>query len=363
MKPTGTGRRPILFVGEAPGELEDERGEQFVGKSGSLLRTTLERLGVDLDDCTKTNSFICRPPSNLAQDLYIESCRPNLLKAVRDHKPRVIVLLGGSAVKGLIPSERDDAVGSITKWVGWQIPSHEHQAWICPTYHPSYLLRMKDPVLDLLFRGHLRSAIKLEETPIPGEPLETLKKRVEIVTSERETRLKLKDLAKRKGILAFDYESTGIKPDHPKHRIVSCSFCLDGEGTWAGMITPDLHRYLSRVLKREKLLKVASNLKNEERWTIAKLGHPVASWFWDTMLASHVMDNRGQISGLKFQSFVRFGIADYDSAVEGFLKSTDGSGFNRIHEIPVRDLLLYNGLDSLLEFRLMVLQREAMRFK
>lgn len=363
MEPGGDGERSILFVGESPSKREDSKGTQFAGSSGKYLRKVLKsmpkELRMDPDDGWKTNAVICRPPRGI-EDLHIACCRPNILKTVREKGPKVIVLMGGAAVKGFLPTEREADVGAIGRWVGWTIPSHEHKAWICPTYHPSYLLRMNDRVLDRLFKRHLRRALELEQVPIPGEDLEALKKRVELIPGGDAAKSRLRDLSKRKGVLAFDYEANRIKPDDRRCKIVAASFCLDGEDTFAVRVTEDLYPYLSRVLVNPKLKKVAANLKNEERWTRAKLGHPVAAWYWDTMLAAHYLDNRGHISSLKFQTFVHFGISDYGRVVAPYFERTDENGFNAVEEVPVDELLLYNGLDSLLEYRLMEVQRKQM---
>jgi DNA polymerase len=361
MKPTGEGSRSILFVAEAPGKQEDEEGVQLIGQSGQLLRDVLDRLDCDLDDCIKTNAVICRPEKNKIQELHIESCRPNLLNTIRELKPRVIVLLGGSSVRSLIPTEREeDAVGRAGRWVGWRIPSFEYQAWICPTYHPSYLLRTKDAVLEKMFREHLRQALRLEhKTPHGLDPV-ILKKQIEIIRSSRDARLRLKDLARSHGTVAFDYETTGLKPDFlPEHRIVACSFCLNGEGTFSFLVDESHHPLMSKVLKNKALRKVGHNLKMEERWTRAMLGHGVRGWFWDSMLASHILDNRGHISSLKFQAFVRFGLADYNKVVAHYIEP-NAQGLNRIEECPKEDLLTYNGMDSLLTYKLMRKQRGEM---
>jgi len=361
MKPTGKGKRSILFVGKAPGTKEDREGKHFIGKPGALLRDELKKLRRPLEDCKKTNAAICHPPKDQLKDVHIECCRPNLLKTIREFKPSVIILLGSAAVKALIPTDREGATGGIKKWVGWTIPSHEHQAWICPTYHPSFLIKMDDPVLSLLFRQHLKKAITLEKTPIPHhESLAEMKKKVELIMSPRLARLKLKDLSKKEGLLAFDYENTGLKPEHPKMRIVSVSFCYEGEDTFAFMMHPSIKGALSRVLKDPSLKKVASNLKYEERWTRNKLGHGVAGWDWDTMIAAHILDNRKGIASVKFQAYIHFGIANYDIEVSDLLHRDDGQGFNQIDKVPPRDLLLYNGLDSLLEFKVMEKQKELM---
>ena len=68
---------------------------------------------------------------------------------------------------------------------------------------------------------------------------------------------------------------------------------------------------------------------------------------------------------MKFQAYVRFGTPDYDSEVEPYLKSPDSNTPNRVMEL-VRDetlfrkLLLYNGIDSLVTYRLAMLQMKEL---
>ena len=119
---------------------------------------------------------------------------------------------------------------------------------------------------------------------------------------------------------------------------------------------------LSKVLRNPQLEKIASNMKYEERWTRAKLGHGVTNWGWDTMLAAHMLDNRGGISSVKFQAFVHLGIGNYSSHIENYLKTDSANDLNRIHELDMKDLLMYNGLDSLLEFMVMKKQKEVLQW-
>lgn len=362
MQPTGEGKKKILFVAEAPGENEDRQGIQLIGKSGQLLRQCLDEIGEDLDDCWKTNCIICRPPENKTTDTHVECCRPNLLNTIKELQPHIIILLGKRATESLLPMEwKKDRKFSITRWRGWTIPSALHNAWICPTYHPSYVMRMeKEPILKDIFKKDLEAAFKLEKKSVDCSDLEQWKSSIELIRKPREVRLFLRDLSNKKGILAFDYESTGLKPERDKQRIVSCSFCLDGKETWAMMIDEKAHKSLSKVLRNPELKKVASNLKFEERWTLIKLGHPVAGWYHDTMLMAHILDNRRGVTSVKFLAYIYFGIGNYDSHIQPYLESEYTNGINQIHLIDEEELLIYNGLDSLLEFMCMERQRELM---
>jgi len=361
MAPTGKGKRKILFVAEAPGETEDRRGVQLVGKAGKLLREVIQDLGFDLEDCWKTNCVICRPPRNQIQPSHIQACRPNLLRTLAELKPVVVVLLGTSAVNSLLSPEWNRSLGPLGKWLGWTIPSPTYQAWICPTYHPSYIVRSdEDPVLKRILKEHLARAFQLERAGRPNPvPLRALSEQIEIIKDSRHARSRLRSLASSKGLLAFDYETTGLKPEDARHRILSSSFCHEGK-TFACLIDERAHKPLRRILQNEKLLKIASNIKFEERWSMAKVGCKVEGWHWDTMLATHVLNNYPGICSIKFQAFVRLGISDYDKRIGSYMQATGGNGFNRLAQADPDELLLYNGLDSLIEYQVALQQMEEM---
>ena len=162
MKPVGKGSKKILIVGEAPGKEEDRYGKPFIGSSLNLLKRTLRKMGVDLySDCWRTNAVICRRIKNTQpDDKKIEACRPNLLKTIRDLQPNVIILLGVVATKSLIPVIFKSGVDRISRWGGYYIPCHDPNAWIISTFHPSHVLKDKNPVVKIEFEKHIRGAIK-----------------------------------------------------------------------------------------------------------------------------------------------------------------------------------------------------------
>ncbi|MFB6302746.1 MAG: uracil-DNA glycosylase family protein [Haloferacaceae archaeon] len=98
----------ILFVGEAPGAEEDERGRPFVGRSGDVLDGTLADAGLAREDVRITNCVRCRPPEN--RDPHAEelaNCRDHLDAEVAAVDPELVVALGK------VPSEHllDRSVG------------------------------------------------------------------------------------------------------------------------------------------------------------------------------------------------------------------------------------------------------------
>lgn len=360
MEPQGLGNRRILFVGDTPSASCDQLGELFNGEAGELLRNVLHSIGVDLDDCILTNAVICH--TDTVEPYMISACRPSPLKAIRTLKPNVIIPLGIVPLQSLLYGIWEKEMGGEEKWVGWRIPIGQFGAWLCPTFSLSYVLKhQKDPSIQLAFRKHLERAISKEHAVPQFVSAGELEDQVEIVSNPLQARNRMKDLATAEGTLAFDYETTGLKPDRKRQKIVSVSFCLNGNDTWACMLEPRLMPYLSKVLLNRRTRKVASNLKFEERWTLAKLGHGVAEWHWDTMLTAHALDNRPGITSVKFQGFVLLGLPDYDSHISPYLKARDSNSLNRILDLSEHDLLRYNGVDSLLEYMVMNKQKELLK--
>ena len=129
----------ILCIGEGPGHEEDQQGLPFVGKSGQLLDKILGACGFFREEHVYIANIVkCRPPNNRDPKPEERStCLPYLLKQIEIIDPKILILLGGTALKGLIDSD-----GKISKvrgeWMEWR----EYQ--VMPTYHPSALLRNPD---------------------------------------------------------------------------------------------------------------------------------------------------------------------------------------------------------------------------
>ncbi len=356
---TGEGKRGVLIVAEAPGATEDERGTQLIGKAGQLLRNILEDIGWDLDeDCWKTNAIICRPPDNRTPvKKEIESCRPCLMKTIKKLHPKVVVLMGSVAVNSLLEPIWRKGIGAIGRWVGCRIPLRELNLWACPIWHPSYLLRRNNEELELWFRRYLEEALKIQKEPWKKIPLD-YDKHIIVKKDHRDAAKSIRSFTLNEVAVAFDYETDRLKPDANDAKIVSCAIS-NGTYTVAYPWVGDAITATSELLK-SPTPKIAANIKFEERWTRKILGHGVRNWKWDTMQAAHVLNNEPGITSVKFQAFIRFGIGDYDSHISSYLKGLDSNTSNRIKELRLADLLLYNGMDALLEFKIAEQQMEEM---
>jgi len=133
---------PLMFVGEAPGEQEDRRGEPFVGRAGELLDKMIEAMGWTRQDVYITNILACRPPGNRnPQPDEVSSCLPFLKAKIDSIAPRVIVALGRPAANTLLGND-----APISALRG---KFHDrHGTKVMPTFHPAYLLREPDRKRD-----------------------------------------------------------------------------------------------------------------------------------------------------------------------------------------------------------------------
>lgn len=126
----------VMFVGEAPGQVEDETGRPFVGRSGELLDKIIEgAMGLRREDVFIANINKCRPPGNRdPEPLEIASCLPWLRTQIEIIRPEVIVTLGRVAMWNLL-----GITDSMGRMRGRQLDYEGIP--VVPTWHPAYLLR------------------------------------------------------------------------------------------------------------------------------------------------------------------------------------------------------------------------------
>ena len=135
----GEGREDadIMFVGEGPGEMEDNTGHPFVGRAGQLLTKIIENvLEIRREEVYIANIVKCRPPANrVPTPEEANLCKPYLLKQIELVNPRIIVALGSTSYKyltGDMQTPISRVRGEVVDFGGRRL---------IPTYHPSYLLR------------------------------------------------------------------------------------------------------------------------------------------------------------------------------------------------------------------------------
>jgi len=375
MKYTGQGKLGILIVGEAAGATEDKEWgflkykepTQFIGEAGQLLRQELKILKLDLDrDFWKTNAVACRPTSETGANrpptaTEIKNCKPLLLKTIEELNPKMIWLFGGVAVESMYKGRFSNV--AINRWRKLCIPDRKTGAYIIPLFHPSYINRnSRDENLRAVFERDLKWAA------------DQIRKPQFMFTDERDDVLCLFDfneviynlegvltLAKKKQIiLGIDYETNTLKPQWPGAKVATISYCIDEKSVgfpyqYNDFFTPQQQMKIKslwrKIVTDPNVACVAHNIKFENSWTQIIFGVTPYKWEWDTMLASHIEDNRSSYTGLKFQSYIKFGLEPYGNEIEKFLKTKTGH-FNSINKAPLDKLLLYNGLDTKMTMKL-----------
>ena len=129
----------FMFVGEAPGADEDRQGLAFVGAAGQLLTKMIAAMGYTRDQVFIANICKCRPPSNRTPSPQeMAACVPYLKRQIALVRPKCLVLLGNTAMRGLFP----DVIMRRGQWRMYgDIPA-------IGTFHPAYVLRFdtaRDP--------------------------------------------------------------------------------------------------------------------------------------------------------------------------------------------------------------------------
>ncbi len=149
----GSGPLPcdLVFVGEGPGQREDELGLPFVGRSGQFLDELLGTIGRARRDVYVTNVVKCRPPANRdpAPD-EIEACRDYLDQQLEMAQPKVVATLGRFSMARWFPGTRISDIHGREVRMG--------ETWIIPMYHPAAALR----------NGSLRDVMKADFARIPA---------------------------------------------------------------------------------------------------------------------------------------------------------------------------------------------------
>ena len=154
----------LAFIGEAPGQTEDETGRPFVGRAGKLLEAALAKINLKRSDVWIGNVIKHRPPENrdpLPDE--ISACMPYLTLQLKTIKPKLVITLGRYSMNYFYPE------GKISRDRGNIIKTKDYNVF--PIYHPAAALRnptmMKDFMTDFLkIPGVLE---KMAETKVEEE--------------------------------------------------------------------------------------------------------------------------------------------------------------------------------------------------
>ena len=135
----GNPKSKIMLIGEAPGANEDKEGLPFVGRAGILLDKMLASINLDRKKVYISNIINYRPPDNRRPtDEEIKRYLPFVSKHIEIINPKIVVLLGSTAMNALIGNE--DVISKMRgKWIEKKFGNCKTSVII--TFHPAFLMR------------------------------------------------------------------------------------------------------------------------------------------------------------------------------------------------------------------------------
>jgi uracil-DNA glycosylase len=135
---SGNPKAKLMLVGEAPGQIEDNMGLPFMGRSGQLLTQLLHQVGLNREtDCYVCNVVKCRPPANRKPTkLEVLACGPFLQQQIQAVKPAIIVLVGATALQAVLGLK-----APISSIRGQWLPTTFSGITAMAIFHPAFLLR------------------------------------------------------------------------------------------------------------------------------------------------------------------------------------------------------------------------------
>lgn len=138
----GNRQADVMLIGEGPGADEDKQGIPFVGKAGQLMNKAFEALSIERSKLYIANIVKCRPPQNRVPEAdEAEACLDYLRNQVLLIKPKIIVLMGSTALKNILGKDYK-ITASRGQWIEQKTIAY------MPTWHPAALLRDDTKKID-----------------------------------------------------------------------------------------------------------------------------------------------------------------------------------------------------------------------
>jgi uracil-DNA glycosylase family 4 len=373
-------KHPLLYnIGEAPGETEDIQGVQFVGKSGQLLRGTLQEIFSTKWEKNNTrydNVLACRPAKNKTPtDFEMACCRKRLLENIEMSKPRIIVGYGAVPLKVILE------VDGIFNWRGRVIPVKigSHVCWYIPTVHPAFILRnsqglLVDPVenRNKMWLDTFKRDLQLIKTTLDSneEP--------EVIDSGYEDDIEvimgssMKDLKrlenrfeyfKKSKLIFIDIETHGVpngfNPLNKEALLLTCAisngrktvaFPVEHPEAWGNSKKKQaaIFKGLKDVISIVPV-KGAHSEKMEISWMSRYLGHDcIRKGKWvDSMALAYTLDERA--GGKKGEGMLSLGTCTKTFLGFDLKKLSHVNRASLLHE-PLDKVLMYNGMDAKWEY-------------
>lgn len=353
----GKGGNGVLILSSHPMNNEDNERRCFASKMYDALFDLRGKDGIPeklLADCWV--GYVV--PAQVSKKQEGDSkrsmcCADRVNRLIAKLRPKVIIALGIWPTHLLITSRVSGRMNGLkpSEFFGKCIPDRHYNCWICPTYGVDMLTwndYKNDNAVKMYFKRHIAQAFAHADTPLPEVPDDWR------VSHDRdEACLFLRELLKKADDgelgrsedgdvdVAFDYETTGLKPHREGHEIKYTSVAWRETDSdlntvykaiglqWYG----DDEEFVSlwdRLLHHPDVKLVAHKCDFEATWTRFRGGlHHTRTpwlerdrWSWDTCIASHVIDNTQKVN-LKFHTYCELGVLGYDADADAYLKPKD----------------------------------------
>ena len=360
MPPSGTNKPVIYILGESPGKNEDYLGRQFVGDSGDVLHNVLKEVFEDTDYnkfIRYNNSVRCFNNNIKPTPFEIDCCYKSLVEDIEKTQPQAIFTFGDTPLKTLLGGKM------ISMWRGRIVPAKigNHECWVIPMYHPAYILRNREKknmseyekcfvmdiynACDFIFNDYYKpSVIDSGFT----DNVTILKDKMEVFNQL--------NVLRDKPYVALDIETTELKPYEKDARLISISIGTD-EKVYAFKWDDDYKDLLHKFLLRSGE-KIAHNLKFELEWFLHLFGSQdilrETKWH-DTMAQAYLLDERTSKDE---------GMLSLDRLTQlyfGFnLKEKSNVDRKNLLKSDMKDVLIYNGMDSKYTYKLFFEQQKRL---
>jgi len=243
----------IMFVGEAPGEVEvnypnykPERMKPFIGGSGRILYALCKNAGIFRDETRVVNVVRCRPPDNRTPThVEIQACAPLLIKEIEECNPNVIIALGETALNLLTPKK------GISTYRGIATKGFQDRK-VFPTWHPAFIMRMQHnwgfAVHDLI-----RAKAESEFPEIRRVPFEIIRQ-ADYTTTLSDCMSDIRG----SGTCTFDFETTGLSAKSSEIRM--CGFTGRPDKAYVYDWTVGAQQLLEKVFADPKIEVCGQNI-------------------------------------------------------------------------------------------------------
>lgn len=347
-------RIPLLVVGEAPGSQEVQKKASFIGPTGQLARTILQKAEYDLNDVVFTNAVACHPsfaPGVLPTKppkAAIDACRHRVVDlGTRADK---VLVMGNAAkesylgVKSAITELRKGKPRTPKDFpkLAALLPSTAMNQVIVPTFHPAAALRSADYFPSIIRDIQKFKIVYNWEDPEYGA--------FDQLSDSDTVLLLLRGILEGSYAVAVDIETAVDKEKsftHPDEWLSISLAYRDHTGRlWALVIGGDLLFHLEILELLKRILVENRTIYHNGKFDVqvlVRLGvidTPTLSD--DTMLGNYVLDERPGNHGLKGLSSELLGAPDYDTDIKPYTKGKHGNYGN----IPKWMLYKYNAYDT-----------------